>query len=261
MNKEQRIKQLENEFAELRRSLNKTIAVEIEELLARIELQKQLIQAREAKEAKEAKDKQAIKIADFWTNVYSEAIAPLLDTIKYPCDERARETWLKLDRLKLDLEASGRGVVIDSSKIIRCPYDERDCGLVIKKCNTCYYKIYGPCSFKKGDWLVIDIAGEFMRPFMFVDTGEGVKKQQMVVGTTVNNEFVYYPLSSCKKWKPRNGEKVIGLPGNRKSAFIGIYDRPTHTGNFHLVSERTITSIIPFVSMEQFDKIIKGENQ
>lgn len=212
MNREQRIKQLEEKVDEMINNLSKTVQKEVKEELQRmrIEMHKQ------------------------WVYYTSEAVSR--------------------DKRKAATESFYQGTEFTPGD--KCPHDEQNCGLIDKPCVACFRN---PSAFKKDDWLVNDNAGELPRPFKFIDIGEGINKQQMVIGVTTDNKFVYYPLLSCKKWEPRKGEKVIANPEGRKGAFIGIYDRPAYSENYHLVSGRTMANIIPFISIEQYDKIIKGE--
>ena len=119
-----------------------------------------------------------------------------------------------------------------------------------------YNKAHASKNFKAGDWVRPDkITGQ--HPFKI---------------TSINGHILYDengPYSNkavCELWEPRNDEKVIVVCDFRKNSFIGIYigrldesASRTFPGYVHNVGHTIVKNVIPFLSIEQFDKIIKGE--
>jgi len=116
--------------------------------------------------------------------------------------------------------------------------------------------------FKTGDWIrvndlpyrVVDIIDMIGFPIIYkVGNQSGVCLTQVRGG-------------EAKLWEPKYGEKVIVVCDFRKNSFIGIYlgrleesASRSFPGYVHNVGHTTVKNVIPFLSMEQYDKIIKGE--
>lgn len=211
MNREQRIKKLEEKVDEMISNLGKTVAKAVQDELQLAESQRQFTEAVKANEAK--------------------------------------EMWLKIERRKLDLMAFGRGVKLSPPQlIINCPYDGHCCNQFGTGCLVC--EKHNPSVFKKGDWIrrrKDEGTNEYM--FQFSHIEEEADRLLAIGQIPHTGGSVITNLEHCEKWKPRYGEKIITWAVDKKSAVIMI----------HEATRPPFRNIIPFISIEQYDKIIKGE--
>lgn len=228
MNREQRIKQLEEKVDEMINSLSKNVAEAEKGELKRIELHKQ------------------------WVYFTSEAANIAKELSLDEVLKRQKEMMIGFLKMPPFMRATK---LSPPSPLINCPYGEHlNCKL--QRLHICPVCSKNPTAFCGGDWVIhpaeptpirID---QIINGQLLCDRGEN------------SNRLSMYSAIECKKWEPRKGEKVIGLhKQQRKYSLIGVFNGRIGDPDmrYYLVGYSAYEEIIPFISMEQYDKIIKGE--
>ena len=112
--------------------------------------------------------------------------------------------------------------------------------------------------FKVGDWVRNKVSGN---PYLFMGYEGDICRVECK-----GNEL-RFPEGVLEPYTPKKGEKVIAMSQIPTYAFISVYEKllSEHAiedeGYIHCVGGKIVKDVIPFISIEQYDKIIGSEKR